>query len=534
MISIKDLTYYIGGRALYQDASLFIKADSKIGLVGLNGTGKSTLFKIITDEVKPEKMKMNKSNDCTLGFLNQEMLSYSTDRPILSVAMEAFSEVIAMQTKIDELIEAMEHNYQDSLVEELAVWQTKFEQLGGYDMQSKAEKVLEGIGFSTEQLSRPMSSFSGGWRMRVLLAKLLLKAPSLLLLDEPTNHLDIESIQWLEGYLVNYPNAVIVISHDRNFLDKVTRTTVEVAQKVLNVYAGNYTFYEKEKAAKEVIQHNAYLNQQKQIKQTERFINRFRAKSSKATLVQSRIKGLEKMDKIEEVAKAPSTMKLKFKLSHPSGREVVNLEGISKRYGTHTIFEKTSADILRGDHIALIGANGKGKTTLLKLIAGSEALSEGTIKQGHNVDAIFYAQHQVEGLNVDNTILEEITQAHPTLTIGQIRSTLGALLFVKDDVKKKIKVLSGGEKARVALAKVILSGANFIILDEPTNHLDMISIDILIHALAQYEGTFIIVSHNRYFIEKLANKIWYIEEGKIKVFPDKYEAYAFWKKNKGR
>lgn len=532
MISIKNLTYYVGGRALYEDASLFIGSHSKMGLVGLNGTGKSTLLKIIDGTLVPEKGKINKNGDCTLGFLNQDMLSYTTDESILAVTMQAFSEVTALQTKIDALIQEMEKAYKEELVEALTDLQLKFEQLGGYEAQSKAEKVLEGIGFSTEDLARPMSEFSGGWRMRVLLAKLLLIQPSLLMLDEPTNHLDIVSIQWLEGYLRNYPGAVIVISHDRQFLDQVTQTTVEVAQKKLTVYAGNYSFYEQDKVAKEVLQHNAYVNQQKQIKQQERFVNRFRAKSSKASQVQSVIKKLEKMEKLEDVATAPSSMKLNFKLSKPSGKEVVKIEKMSKWYDDLVIFNDTDARIMRGDHIALIGANGKGKSTLLRLIAGTERATDGDVELGYSVDKVFYAQHQVEALDLNNTILEEIEKAHPDRTHGEIRSTLGALLFVKDDVKKKIGVLSGGEKARVALAKVILSGANFLILDEPTNHLDMVSIDILMHALKQYKGTFIVVSHNRYFIERLANKIWYIEDEKLKSFPDTYEAYTFWLKNK--
>lgn len=533
MVSITGLTHYIGGKALYEDASCFIKTNGKVGLVGLNGTGKSTLFKIITGDINPEQGKINKGVGCTIGFLNQDMLSYVTEKTILGVAMEAFSEVTEIQERMDKVIEEMEHNYSERLLEELSELQENFEKRGGYEVQSKAEKVLEGIGFSTKDLSRPMSEFSGGWRMRVWLAKLLLERPSLLMLDEPTNHLDIIAIQWLEGYLTSYPGAVMVISHDRRFLDAVTNTTVEVSQRKLHTYAGNYSFYEHEKAEREVLQQRAYVNQQKKIKKTEEFINRFRAKSSKASQVQSTIKKLAKMDRVEEVASAPSSMKLRFRLSRASGKEVVVLEEIGKRYEDLELFDKTSVQINRGDHIALIGANGKGKTTLLKLLAGEEAPSEGKVVFGHHADEVFYAQHQVEALNVENTIFEEMEEAHPDCSHADIRRVLGALLFVKDDVKKKIKVLSGGEKARVALAKVILSGANFLILDEPTNHLDMISIDILMHALQSYEGTFILVSHNRYFIERVANKIWYIEDKKVKAFEGNYEAYEFWQKKRG-
>lgn len=532
MVSITGLTHYIGGRALYEGASLCIKEDSKIGLVGLNGTGKSTLLKMIAGDVIPERGKVNRRGDCTVGFLNQDLLSYVTDKTILAVAMEAFSDLTHMQGGIDRVVEEMERGYSDALLEELTALQSQFEAQGGYEMQSKAERVLEGVGFSTDDLSRPLHEFSGGWRMRVWLAKLLLERPHLLMLDEPTNHLDIVSIQWLEGYLRSYPGAVMVISHDRHFLDGVTNTTVEVAQRRLNVYAGNYSFYEREKGEREVLQQRAYVNQRKKIKKTEAFINRFRAKSSKASQVQSTIKRLDKMERVEEVGGPAAAVKLRFQLSRTSGKEVMTMEGISKGYGDLQLFDKASARVVRGDHIALIGENGKGKTTLLKLIAGVEAATQGEVEMGHHVDKVFYAQHQVEGLEVGNTIFEELEKAHPDCTYADIRRTLGALLFVKDEVNKKIKVLSGGEKARVALAKVILSGANFLILDEPTNHLDMVSIDILMRALQRYEGTLILVSHNRYFVERLANKIWYIEQGKVKEFADGYQAYDFWKKNR--
>lgn len=532
MVSITDLTHYIGRKALYEEASLCIKENSKIGLVGLNGSGKSTLLKVIIGDLTPERGKINKRGDCRIGFLNQDSLSYVTDKTILGVAMEAFSDLTQMQDRMDKVIEEMDRDYKDALLEELTDLQAKFEARGGYEVQSKAEKVLEGVGFSTDDLARPLQEFSGGWRMRVWLAKLLLESPDLLMLDEPTNHLDIVSIQWLEGYLRSYPGAVIVISHDRHFLDVVTNMTVEVAQHKLNVYAGNYSFYEQEKAEKDVLQQRAYVNQQKKIKKTEAFINRFRAKSSKASQVQSTIKKLEKMERVEEVGAPATTVKLRFQLSRMSGKEVMSMEGVSKSYGALQLFEKVSARISRGDHIALIGENGKGKTTLLKLIAEVERGSEGQISMGHHVDKVFYAQHQVEGLGVENTIFEELEKAHPDRTNAEIRRTLGALLFVKDEVNKKIKVLSGGEKARVALAKVILSGANFLILDEPTNHLDMVSIDVLMHALHQYQGTFIVVSHNRHFVEQLANKIWYIEEGKVKEFADGYEGYDFWQRNR--
>ncbi|MCP3660764.1 MAG: ABC-F family ATP-binding cassette domain-containing protein [Bacteroidetes bacterium] len=534
MISISGLTYYIGSRPIYEDASLFIKEHDKIGLIGLNGAGKSTLLKIINGEITPEKGKINRSNETTLGFLNQDMLSYSTEESILSVAMQAFEDTIEMQKKIDHILKQMETNYTDDLLEKLSNLQEKFTALGGYEAESKAEKVLEGIGFKTSDLSRPISEFSGGWRMRVILAKLLLQKPSLLMLDEPTNHLDIVSIKWLEGYLNSYDGAYIVISHDRSFLDKICNNIVEVSGKKLPKYTGNFTSYEKEKSLNQELQHNAFINQQKKIKETQEFINRFRAKASKASQVQSRVKALEKLEKIEDVASAPKTAKIKFKINQNPGKEIVEINHLNKAYDNIEIFKDADAKIKRGDRIALIGANGKGKSTMLKLIAGTEKAEGGDVNLGHNVDFSFYAQHQLESLNVENDVFTELKTTTIDRAESEIRAILGMLLFSKDDVKKKIKVLSGGEKARVALAKMMMSGANFLLLDEPTNHLDMISIEILASALENYEGTFILVSHNEYFIKRLANKIWYIEDKKIKEYPDNYEAFEYWLKSQNK
>ncbi len=533
MISINNITYYIGNRAIYDDASLFIKTNDKIGFIGLNGTGKSTLLKIINGEIIPEKGKINKSNEVTLGFLNQDMLSYNLDDSILSIAMEAFSTAIEMQKKIDHILKEMEANYTPKLLEKLSDLQEKFTAIGGYEMQSKAEKVLEGIGFKTTDLSKPISEFSGGWRMRVLLSKLLLQQPSLLMLDEPTNHLDIVSIKWLESYLKSYNGAFVVISHDKAFLNNISNTIVEVSGKKLHRYTGNYSAYEKEKALQQGLQHNAFVNQQKKIKETQQFINRFRAKASKAAQVQSRVKNLEKLEKVEDVSSAPKAAKIKFKINRNPGKEVLEIKNLHKSYGSLNVFKDTSIKIYRGDKIALIGANGKGKSTLLEIIAmagKAKKFDSGEVNLGHNIDIAFYAQHQLESLNVENDVFTELKSFSGDRPESEIRSILGMMLFSKDDVKKKIKVLSGGEKARVALSKTMLSGANFLILDEPTNHLDMISIEILSSALAHYEGTFLLVSHNRYFIERLANKIWYIENHKIKEYPDNYKAFEYWLK----
>jgi ATP-binding cassette, subfamily F, member 3 len=529
MVSITNLSYYIGGRPLYENASMFIKPKDKIGLIGLNGRGKSTLLKLISGEYSPDGGAISKSNDCTIGFLNQDLLSYQTDDAIVTVAMEAFKDAVDTQRQIEKILHKLETEYSDDLVEKLTKLQEKFEHLDGYSMQAKAEEVLEGIGFTTADLHRPLKEFSGGWRMRVMLAKLLLEKPSLLMLDEPTNHLDLPSIEWVENYLRTYEGAVIIVSHDRTFIDNVANKTVEVTMQQLVTYEGNYTFYLQEKELRQEIQQNAYENQQQKIKQTERFIERFKAKATKAKQVQSRVKSLERMDLIEEVMDDTAAVNFRFKFNQQAGRFIVTLNHVSKAYGSLEILRDTSATIERTDKIALIGANGRGKSTLLRILAGEEPV-QGERTMGYNVIKAFYAQHQLESLHVENEILEELLQAGSGKTEQELRNVLGCFLFSDEDVFKKVKVLSGGEKSRVALAKTLISEANFLLLDEPTNHLDFISENILIQALQQYKGAFVVVSHNRHFVSRIANKIWYIEDQQIKEYPGTYDEYEYWRK----
>ncbi|MCW5911180.1 MAG: ABC-F family ATP-binding cassette domain-containing protein [Cyclobacteriaceae bacterium] len=530
MISISNISYYIGGRPLYENASMFIRPNDKIGLIGLNGRGKSTLLKIIHGDLSVSSGSISKAKDCTIGFLNQDLLSYQTEDAILTVAMEAFKEAVDTQRQIEKILHKLETEYSDDLVDKLTRLQEKFEHLDGYTMQAKAEEVLEGIGFSTQDLHRPLREFSGGWRMRVMLAKLLLEKPSCLMLDEPTNHLDLPSIEWVENYLRSYEGAVIIVSHDRTFLDHVITKTVDVTNQQLVTYEGNYSFYLEEKELREEIQNNAYENQQAKIRQTERFIERFRSKATKARQVQSRIKALERMDMIDEVVSDAAAVNFRFTFSQPSGRHVVTLKDISKAYGSLQILKHTHATIERGDKIALIGANGKGKSTLLRIIANTEPV-EGERTIGYNVIYGFYAQHQLESLHVESEILEELKQSGSNKTEQELRNVLGCFLFSDEDVFKKIKVLSGGEKSRVALAKTLISEANFLLLDEPTNHLDFISENILIQALQQYQGSFVVVSHNRHFVSQVANKIWYIENHEIKEYPGTYDEYEYWRKS---
>jgi ATP-binding cassette subfamily F protein 3 len=528
MLSITNLSFYFGSRALYDNVSLHIKAKAKIGLIGANGTGKSTLLRLITGEFKPDEGEISKSGDCTIGFLNQDLLSYESDESILTVAMMAFEKANAIQKEIENILHQMEVDYKDEHVEKLTRLQEQFEVLDGYSLQSKAEEILEGLGFSTEDLQKPLRNFSGGWRMRVMLSKLLLARPSLLLLDEPTNHLDLPSIQWIEKYLENYEGAVIVVSHDRQFIDNTVKTIVEVSQQDLNLYAGNYSFYLEEKALRAEIQKSSFENQQSKIKQTERFIERFKAKASKSRQVQSRVKSLDRMDMIEDVVDSSAKINFRFNFRQHPGRFVLTLKDISKAYGNLQILKNTTVSIERGDKIALIGANGKGKSTLLRIIAGTEPI-EGERAEGFNVNMAFFAQHQLEALNVNNEMLEELKQAGSAKTEMELRGVLGCFLFSNDDVFKKIKVLSGGEKSRVALAKTLISESNFLLLDEPTNHLDIQSVNILMQALQQYEGTFVTVSHDRHFVKNVANKIWYIEDYELKEYPGTYDEYTYWR-----
>ncbi len=527
MLTLNELSFDFGGRYLYRDVNWQIKPGERIGLVGQNGTGKSTLLRIITGEYQPTEGILSKAKDCTIGFLNQDLLSYESNDSIYHVALQAFDKALNLQTEIDAILERMETDHSDEILNLLGEKQEQFEALDGYNIQFKTEEILEGLGFKTSDLSRPLCEFSGGWRMRVMLAKLLLQNPRLLLLDEPTNHLDLPSIEWIEEYLQSYQGTVIIVSHDRYFLDRMVTKIVEVANKKVYQWTGNYSKFLELKVERDELQQRAFDNQQQFIKQQERLIDRFKAKASKATMAQSRMKMLDKIERIEEVQNDESVMNLRFKVKQQPGKVIVSLKDLSKRYSEQVIFSHTNAEIMRGDKIALIGANGKGKSTLLRIIDKSESF-EGTVEYGYNVDKTFYAQHQLESLNVGNEIIEEMVQMGSSKTENELRGILGCFLFSGDDVYKKIKVLSGGEKARVALAKALVNEANFMLLDEPTNHLDIQSMNILIQALQQFEGTFITVSHDRFFISQIANKIWWIENDEIKEYLGTYDEWKYW------
>ena len=532
LVSLQNVSFYFGARPIIENANWQINTGERIGLVGHNGAGKSTVLRMITGSYKIDEGTIAKPKDVTLGFFNQDLLSFSSSDTILKVGMQAFEKAHEIEKDMDRMIKELETKPDDArLLDDYSHALHDFEVAGGYEMEHRTAEVLEGLGFSTADLQRPYNEFSGGWRMRVLLAKMMLQAPDLLLLDEPTNHLDLPSIEWLERYLQGYPGSVVIVSHDRYFLDRMVTKIVEVWQRDLVQYSGNYSFFLKEKEERMVLQQRAFENQQDYIRQQERFIERFKAKATKAAQAQSAMKRLDKLDKIESPDASVPTMNINFDIAVQPGKIISTLKHITKRFGDLTILENASAEIIRGDKIALIGANGKGKSTLLRIIANRETF-EGERKEGHNVEESFYAQHQLEALNIEHEVLEELKMAGTGKNELELRQLLGCFLFSGDDVFKKIKVLSGGEKARVALAKVIAAKGNFLMLDEPTNHLDMQSVEMLIEALNKYQGTLIFVSHDRYFIQQTANKIWYIEDNKIKEFVGGYEEWVQWEEDR--
>jgi ATP-binding cassette subfamily F protein 3 len=534
LIGLQNVTFEFGARVIVEDATWHIQPGDRVGLVGYNGTGKSTLLKVLVGEYQPSRGSVEKGRDTTIGYLHQDLLSFDTNETITEVALGAFERIRQLEKEIEQLGHELEQNSED---EALLIRYTdslhELDVLDGYNIHHKAEEVLHGLGFSNEDLGRPYHEFSGGWRMRVLLAKMILQQPDVLLLDEPTNHLDLPSIEWLEKYLVHYQGSVVIVSHDKFFLNRMVNKIVEVYQQQLHIYTGNYAFYEEEKLIRIDMQQKAFENQQDYIRQQERFIERFKAKASKAAQAQSVQKRLDKLDLVEDVKLERPDLRINFQVEKVPGKVLVSLKDVNKSFGPIHIIENASAEIDRGDKIALIGANGKGKSTVLRMIAGAETFS-GERNWGHNVEESFYAQHQLEALTLTHTILEEMQHCGSKKTDVELRSLLGAFLFSGDDVDKKIRVLSGGEKARVALAKTIVSKANFLLLDEPTNHLDMHSVELLAGALNKYEGSYILVSHDRYFISKTANKIWEIVDHQIKEFKGNYQEWVEWNERMAR
>jgi len=444
LLGLQDVTFEFGARTIVEDATWHIQPNERIGLIGYNGTGKSTLLKVLTQQYTPSKGSVEKGRETSIGFLHQDLLGFDTEDSIINVALGAFEKVKELEKKIEEMGEELSKTGDEKLAHDYADLLHQMEVLDGYSIHHRTEEILQGLGFANSDLQKPYKNFSGGWRMRVLLAKMILQNPDVLLLDEPTNHLDLPSIEWLEKYLQHYPGAVVVVSHDRFFLDRMVTKIVELYQLQLHFYTGNYSFYETEKALRIDLQKKAFDNQQDYIRQQERFVERFKAKASKAAQAQSIMKRLDKLERIEDVNLERPNMKINFSVEKQPGKIICSLKNISKNFKDIQIVENTSAEIDRGDKIALIGANGKGKSTLLRIIAGTEPFT-GEREWGYNVVESFYAQHQLEALHLENNLLEEMQTTRSGKTELELRSLLGAFLFSGDNVDKKIKVLSGGE-----------------------------------------------------------------------------------------
>ena len=512
MISINNLSIHFTGTGLFDDVSFVIADKDRIGLTGKNGAGKTTLMRIIAGMQEPETGNVIIPSDTTIGYLPQEMTSVNTGKTIMEEAMTAFSEAVTLEENIKKItleISARSDFQSEAyykLLHKLTDSNDRFQLLGGNNMQGETEKILTGLGFMHSDFSRQVSEFSGGWQMRVELAKILLQKPNVILLDEPTNHLDIESIQWLEEFLYNYYGAVMLVSHDRIFLDRITQRTIEISLGKIYDYKASYSQYEQMRKERMDHQMSAYNNQQKQIADTEKFINRFRYQATKARQVQSRIKLLEKIDRIEIDEMDNSSIYFRFPPAPHAGKVIIEANNLTKNYGNKNVLSNLSFLINKGDRIAFVGKNGEGKTTLSRIIV-QDLNFTGELKHGHNVKLGYYAQNQSELLNPDITVLETIDEAAVGEIRTRIRAILGSFLFDADDIEKKVKVLSGGEKSRLALARLLLSPVNFLVLDEPTNHLDMRSKDILKQALLKFDGTLVVVSHDRYFLHGLTNRV---------------------------
>jgi len=520
MVSVQDISVSFGSFDLLTDISFLINDQDRIGLAGKNGAGKSTLLKIISGHQSPTSGQIDMSKEVTIGYLPQQMKVDDTTT-VINETITAFSELIGLSEDIDHCSSEITRrdDYESTeylnLCDHLTVVEERYRMLGGTNYMAEAEVTLLGLGFERKDFDRPTSELSGGWRMRIELAKILLRKPSLFLLDEPTNHLDIESIQWLETFLAGYPGAVVLVSHDRAFLDNVTRRTIEISLGKIYDYKASWSKYLVLREERREQQLASYRNQQKMIEDTEQFIDRFRYKATKAVQVQSKIKQLDKVERLEVDEEDKSAINLRFPPAPRSGTVVVEADTLTKKYGTLTVLNKIDFKISRGEKVAFVGRNGEGKTTLSRVIIG-EADWEGNLKIGYNVKIGYFAQNQDVLLDESRTVLQTIDDIAKGDIRTKIRDMLGAFLFRGDDVEKKVRVLSGGERARLALVKLLLEPTNLLVLDEPTNHLDMRSKDILKQALIKYDGTLIVVSHDRDFLDGIVGKVYEFKHNKIK------------------
>lgn len=529
MLAINHLDIRFGDKHLFKDLSIQVTAGKRIGLMGVNGAGKSTLLKIMAGVSECDDGVLNRSKHFTVAYLPQESSALLSGKTLYQEAESSFADLLLLQEEVDEINEGLAHVDPKSdaflvMLERQGEIQHRLEGSGIYTMQARIEKILLGLGFHKEDMGKEASSFSGGWIMRLMLAKMLLASPSLLLLDEPTNHLDLTSLTWVEDFLRSYSGAMVIISHDRTFLDKVTSTTWELSLGKLSVYKGNYSYYEKEKVERKTIEKAAYDNQQAQIKQSMQFIQRFRAKSTKAKQVQSRVKQLEKMELLE-LSEEDRQIRFSFPPAPSSGRDVLTVDDLSKSFGDNKVLDKVSFQFQRGDKVAVVGVNGAGKSTLVKIVAGAITADSGKVQLGHKVQLSYFGQHQAQELSPTLSALETLSLSVKDMPVTRIRSLLGAFLFRGEEVDKKVSVLSGGEKSRLALAKMIASPANCMLLDEPTNHLDITSQEVLQEAMAQYDGFILVVSHNRFFLDSFVNKVVAVKEGKITIYEGNISDY---------
>ncbi len=527
MFQLESIAKGYGGEQLFSALSWQIPQGETIGLVGPNGAGKTTLFRLLASEEEPDRGRVVQPRDTRVGHLPQE-IPVGADGTVLDVVLEGRSDLLELEIRLEHLRQRMnEEGGSEELATEFARQEDHFRREGGYELRNSAQEIAAGMGFHQEELNRPVETFSGGWRMRALLAQLLFSKPDLLLLDEPTNHLDVESIEWLEQYLANYSGTVITISHDRYFLNRIVDAIAELHNGSIGIYHGDYDYYLDERQRRRQQLLDKRERQLQERKRLQDFIDKFRYNAARASQVQSRVKQLEKMELVDVPPAYDSQINFEFPSPPRVGKTVIEARDLAKRYGDHVVYDGVDFTLRRGERVAFVGPNGAGKTTLLKMLGGQLELDAGSVEYGHRVEVAYFAQHSVDQLDMKRTILEEMHETASYDAAPRVRSILGAFLFTGDDVHKSISVLSGGEKSRLALAKMMLEPAGCLLLDEPTNHLDIPSRRILEHALRQFEGAFCVISHDRYFLNEVVNRVIYIQDGDLDDFPGTYDEYRW-------